>query len=77
VAIDRERKGSLYARAAIADYWILNLIDRALEIYREPVADARAPFGWRYASRQILEPRSVARPLAAPHVGISVADVLP
>src|SRR5262249_38816140 len=34
---DRGRKASLYARAGIADYWIVNLVDRQLEIYRDPV----------------------------------------
>ncbi|MBI1728645.1 MAG: Uma2 family endonuclease [Candidatus Rokubacteria bacterium] len=33
---DREDKGSLYARAGIGDYWIVNLVDRVLEVYREP-----------------------------------------
>ncbi len=37
LAFDRV-KGRLYARAGIADYWILDLSDRALEIYREPIA---------------------------------------
>jgi Uma2 family endonuclease len=34
LASDRRRKGSLYARAGLADYWVLNLIDRVLEVYR-------------------------------------------
>ncbi|MGH7353882.1 MAG: Uma2 family endonuclease [Candidatus Rokuibacteriota bacterium] len=33
LAVDRLRKGSLYARAGLADYWILNLVDRVLEVY--------------------------------------------
>src|SRR5262245_39903187 len=75
LAVDREHKGSLYARAGIADYWILNLVDCVLEIYREPTADRRAPFGWRYGSRRIVHPGSFAEPLAAPHVSISVTEV--
>src|SRR5262245_40105917 len=35
LALDREHKGSLYARAALADYWIVNLLDQVLEVYRE------------------------------------------
>jgi hypothetical protein len=42
VRFDREDKGSLYARAQIADYWIVNIPARRLEIYREPVPDAAA-----------------------------------
>jgi Uma2 family endonuclease len=26
------RKGALYARAGIEDYWIVNLVDRLLEV---------------------------------------------
>src|SRR6266481_7977036 len=47
---DRQHKGSLYARAGILDYWILNLIDRVLEVLREPIADASALYAWRYRS---------------------------
>jgi Uma2 family endonuclease len=45
LASDRQRKGSLYARAGLADYWVLNLVDRVLEVYREPAPDAAALFG--------------------------------
>lgn len=77
LALDRRHKGRLYARAGLADYWVLNLIDRVLEVYREPVPDAEAPFGWRYARREALDPGSMATPLAAPHAAIRVADLLP
>ena len=33
---DRSTKASLYARARVEDYWVLNLIDRVLEIHRQP-----------------------------------------
>jgi hypothetical protein len=36
-------KGSLYACAGIADYWILNLVDRVVEVYRDPVPYAAVP----------------------------------
>ena len=35
---DRTSKQRIYARAGIAIYWILNLRDRQLEVYTEPVA---------------------------------------
>jgi hypothetical protein len=46
---DRAQKGSLYARAGIADYWIVNLVDHVVEVYRDPGPDLTAPFGWRYS----------------------------
>ncbi|HEY7310167.1 MAG TPA: Uma2 family endonuclease [Gemmataceae bacterium] len=33
---DRTEKARLYARARIALYWIINLIDSQVEVYREP-----------------------------------------
>lgn len=77
LAFDRRRKGSLYARAEIADYWILNLIDRVLEIYREPGRARSARFGWRYTAVQVLRAGDMATPLAAPSVRIAVTDLLP
>jgi len=43
LAFDREHKGSLYARARLDDYWIVNLVDRVAEIYRRPVLAAPGP----------------------------------
>jgi Uma2 family endonuclease len=75
--VDREHKGSLYARAGLDDYWILNLVDRALEVYRTAVQDPSAPFGSCYASREVLGPQSSVTPLVAPHARLVVSDLLP
>jgi Uma2 family endonuclease len=75
LALDRWHKGSLYARAGLADYWILNLVDRVLEVYRVPVQDAAAPFGWRYAQREVLDTFARVTPLAAPQASVSVSQL--
>jgi Uma2 family endonuclease len=77
LAYDRGRKASLYAQAGIADYWIVNLIDRQLEVYRDPAADSSKPYGFGYGSRAILTATEVVAPLAAPQARIGVADMLP
>jgi len=74
---DREHKGSLYARAGLRDYWILNLVDRVLEVYREPVPDATASFGWRYATVDRFGPDAFVSPLPAPAARIAISDLLP
>jgi Uma2 family endonuclease len=74
---DRGRKASLYARAGIADYWIVNLVHRQLEVRRNPVPDSRQRYGFRYSSRTILAPSDFVMPLAAPQAQIAVADLLP
>ncbi|HEX9818892.1 MAG TPA: Uma2 family endonuclease [Methylomirabilota bacterium] len=77
LAFDREHKGSLYARARAQDYWIVNLVDRVLEVYRDPGPDPTAPYGWRYRSAQRLAPASTVAPLALPSVRLTVAELLP
>lgn len=77
LALDREYKGSLYARAGLADYWIVNLVDRVLEVYRGPVPDPATAFGWRYRSVVMLAPEASVSPLAVSGARIRVADLLP
>jgi Uma2 family endonuclease len=77
LAWDRDHKGSLYARAGVLDYWIVDLIGRALEVYRQPAPDLSARFGWRYSSVDIVRPEATVFPLALPGAGISVVDLLP
>ena len=77
LAFDRRQKASLYARAGIADYWVVNLVDRVLEVCREPIAAPAAPYGFRYRSVTRLRPTATVIPLAAPSAAILVADLLP
>ena len=77
LALDRQRKGSLYARAGLPDYWVLNLLDRVLEVYREPAPDSAAPFGWRYGRSEVFEASARVTPLAAPGSSITVSQLLP
>ena len=77
LSIDRERKGSLYARAQLQEYWVLNLEERALEVYRDPVADPSAVFGWRYSRREDFSSSANVAPLWARNTRVRVADLLP
>jgi Uma2 family endonuclease len=77
LSYDRGPKGSLYAKAGIADYWIVNLKVRQLEIRRRPVRDRGQLYGFRYADVQTLLPTDYATPLAAPQARVAVADLLP
>ena len=74
---DRTCKGSLYARAGVPDYWIVNLVDVVVEVYRDPEPDASAAFGWRYRSVTRLAPPATVVPLAWSGEHIAVADLLP
>jgi Uma2 family endonuclease len=74
---DRGKKATVYARAGIADYWIVNLVESCVEVRRSPVQDRAAPLGWRYASTEIVKPGSFLSPLARPSAPIEVKDILP
>lgn len=77
LALDRHHKGSLYARAGLDDYWIVNLVNRVLEVYRNPGPDPAASFRWRYQSLETVERGASVSPLALPGAHIHVGDLLP
>jgi len=74
---DRERKGSLYARAGIEHYWIVNLPEGVLEMYETPARDPSAAYGWRYGVAVVLAPPASAPPLGFMARPLAVADLLP
>src|SRR5574341_650191 len=71
--LDRGPKARVYARAGIAEYWIVNLLDRSREVHRNPRGGGRAA----YATVQALGVEAAVAPLAAPGSRIGVADLLP
>jgi len=73
--LDRLAKASIYARAGIADYWVVNLVDRVLEVHRDPVAAGRR--GWKYGDVRVWVAGARVAPLAAPTASIAVDDLLP
>jgi len=75
--LDRRLKVNLYARAGLADYWIVNLVEGTVEVHRHPQRAAAAAHGWVYRSVEIFRPPTTVTPLAAPAALIPVADLLP
>jgi Uma2 family endonuclease len=77
LAFDRGRKAAVYARAGIPEYWIVNLVDRVLEVHRDPGPLPHAPAEYGYRSILRLGPTETANPLHAPAATIRIADLLP
>jgi Uma2 family endonuclease len=75
--LDRGRKARLYARAGIAEYWIVNLVDSQLEVFRDPQPDSQKPRRHVFATKIIRKPPEIVTPLAASHSRIAVKDLLP
>ena len=68
---NRGQKLVAYAQAFVAEYWIVNLVHRQLEVYRQPL-----PAGI-YTDFQVYLPGESITPLNAPSKLIAVADLLP
>ncbi len=74
---DLTTKASLYAAAGIADYWVVDLVNRRVVFHRSPQADPSARFKWRYADVETLVHADSLSPLAMPSASIAVSDLLP
>ncbi|MBV9852298.1 MAG: Uma2 family endonuclease [Armatimonadetes bacterium] len=74
---DQTQKASMYARAGIQDYWIVNLIERVLEVRRRPAPQEDAPFGFAYQEALHLSAGETVAPLATENAALAVADLLP
>ncbi len=66
---DRNEKLPAYGRAGISEVWIVNLVDRVIEVYREPNFTG-------YPSKIILRAGDQAKPRAFPDVAVDVAGLL-
>ena len=64
----------MYATAGIADYWVLDVVNEQLLVYRDPkpIAGAGA-----YRTRHCLTATDTITLLAVPTVPIPVTDLLP
>ena len=67
---DCETKDKIYAQAGITDYWVIDVKNRQLNIFRDPT-----PMGYR--SHLILTEPNQAGPLAFSSLVLSLTSILP
>lgn len=72
---DRTKKMRLYAENRIQDYWIVNLKQRRLEVFRQPINVEGG--GFDYAEKLVLGEDEFICPLERPDAKIKVVDMLP
>ena len=77
VTFDTGEKSSLYAAAGIADYWVIDVVNRRVVVHRGPTADAKQKYDHGYAAVNVLLPGQSLAPLAAPTSSVEVNDLLP
>lgn len=75
LAFDRIAKAALYAEFGIEEYWIVNIKERQLEVYRKPSKKSAKEF--YYAEQTIYRQDQSVATLAKPKSKIKVADILP
>lgn len=71
LAFDRGRKLRLYARGGVQDYWIVNLVNRCVEVMSNPFED----LGYR-STTVYREGETIQPPVLGAHP-IAVNDLLP
>lgn len=76
LSFDRNEKASVYAKAGIQDYWVLNLVNKRLEVRRGPRERPSSNYGWDYADLSLLAREQTVSPLAFPEVQFKIADLL-
>jgi len=71
-ALDRLSKSAIYAGGDIPEYWIVNLRNRTVEVFREPDSGAA-----RYAQTTTATVGTRLELVALPGVAVLVDDLLP
>jgi Uma2 family endonuclease len=66
--LDRGEKADLYASAGIEDYWIVNLVELCIEVFRDPQAG-------KYRDRRTHSIGKSVSPLAFADISLEVASV--
>lgn len=74
---DTTVKAELYATAGIPDYWVIDVENRQLHVFRDPVPLPEGLGATAYRSHVTLAATDSASPLAVPDRSIRVAEMLP
>ena len=72
---DTTVKAELYAAAGVPDYWVVDLVNRQVLVFRDP--NPGGTRGATYQFRLTVGPGDTVTPLALPGVAVAVADLLP
>jgi len=70
-SLERDRIGKLtaYAQAAIPEYWIINLVEQQVEVYRQPK-------GLEYAEKRNHQGDDIVTPLALPSIKVTARQLI-
>ena len=75
--LDRHTKASLYAWAGIPEYWIVNLVEGVLEVFRESTPMAGRAYWYGYRQQAVYRAGEATAPMAQPEAVTAIDDLLP
>jgi Uma2 family endonuclease len=75
--LDTTTKVELYATAGVPEYWVIDLANRQLLVFRDPEVLPAGLGATTYRTLLTYSPTDSVSPLAAPHASVKVADLLP
>ena len=67
---DHKQKASAYAKAGVADYWVLNVSKRQVHVFREPDSE-------NYQQKTLLNEDAVLSLVAFPEIEIPMTQLFP
>ncbi len=67
---DRTKKALLYAQAEIPEYWVVNLVDSVVEVFRHPQHG-------KYTETQPFQVGDIVPMLMIPSLALSVGEIIP
>jgi Uma2 family endonuclease len=74
VELDRELAFE-YAASNVLEYWMVNLRDRQIEVFRDSVADLKSITGFRYASHRVVPESEIISPLCKPEAKLKFSNL--
>jgi Uma2 family endonuclease len=70
LSFDRGVKARMYSAAGIEEYWILNLVDHTMEVFRKPISGG-------YGEKMVANKGDLLSPLAAPELVFEAGNLIP
>jgi Uma2 family endonuclease len=77
LSYDTNGKAELYAESGATDYWVVDVKNRKLIVFRDPVSQPAGLGANAFRTRLVFDAMDSISPLAAPNSAIRVADLLP
>jgi Uma2 family endonuclease len=77
LATDARDKAERYATAGVADYWVVDVVNGRVLVFRDPRPLPASLGATTYKTCLTLGPGDTVSPLAAPGAAVAVADLLP